>query len=413
MASLKISSFISTVAVSSAVLFIIVLLQNCKVVHSFNVATHESGLRFFLSSVARPNEINKIPSLPEDEPPTFFGYNILFHRARFGGGVNLITGSPKRMNPANPRSQHLGPERYNSSKTQGSMNACVIPRSVFVREDSHRMCQELHPENTEPGDGVGLSFAINRQGHTVTCPYPRPKDCDTSRYNPGFCFLGSRGGKRWSGIQQNVNFDCPVNGLDIVFVLDGSQSIGGENFEKVKEWVLQVIERFNIDTGANRVGVIQYSHFYEGWGLDDQPFIKTEIALGEVRKFEQLRQHLTEVSLQNYTTYTAHALNKTVMDFEDSGRLFDPSTKQVLILLTDGISTDKEYLPYSAKYVRSFGIQTYAVGVADAVQSELRTIATGNVMSNERVYQVGDFSDLADIVERLQGDIIENALEGN
>lgn len=62
-----------------------------------------------------------------------------------------------------------------------------------------------------------------------------------------------------------MSIDCPVENIDLMFVLDGSQSIGQINFVKVKNWVLDVIKAFNIDYSGNRVGIVQYSHFYEGW----------------------------------------------------------------------------------------------------------------------------------------------------
>lgn len=50
---------------------------------------------------------------------------------------------------------------------------------------------------------------------------------------------------------------------DILFVLDGSGSIKTNNFETVKAWVNSLTEKFNISNGLNRVGVIQYSHWYK------------------------------------------------------------------------------------------------------------------------------------------------------
>jgi len=37
-----------------------------------------------------------------------------------------------------------------------------------------------------------------------------------------------------------------------------------------------------------------------------------------------------------FTTYTAHALNKTITDFQASDRFDNSATSKVLILVTDG-----------------------------------------------------------------------------
>ena len=42
------------------------------------------------------------------------------------------------------------------------------------------------------------------------------------------------------------------------------------------------------------------------------------------------------IRLHSFTTYTAHALNKSVYDFQSSTRYSDPRTAKVMILLTDG-----------------------------------------------------------------------------
>jgi len=49
----------------------------------------------------------------------------------------------------------------------------------------------------------------------------------------------------------------------MVFVLDSSGSIGTANFEKVKRFVQDVINAFDIGFNKTRVGVIQYSDWVQ------------------------------------------------------------------------------------------------------------------------------------------------------
>ena len=49
-----------------------------------------------------------------------------------------------------------------------------------------------------------------------------------------------------------------------------------------------------------------------------------------------LQESVYKIALQDFSTYTAHALNKTVEDFKSSYRYNSSSTVKVLILLTDG-----------------------------------------------------------------------------
>jgi collagen type XII alpha len=57
----------------------------------------------------------------------------------------------------------------------------------------------------------------------------------------------------------NARLDCLNAGADIVFVLDASGSIGGDNFLKVKQFVKETIGAFDIGFDKTRVGIVQYS----------------------------------------------------------------------------------------------------------------------------------------------------------
>lgn len=59
---------------------------------------------------------------------------------------------------------------------------------------------------------------------------------------------------------------CPDYTLDIIFVLDGSNSVyiagngGGIEFTRIKDWVLSLSTLFDFTSnGTTFVGVIQYS----------------------------------------------------------------------------------------------------------------------------------------------------------
>lgn len=50
--------------------------------------------------------------------------------------------------------------------------------------------------------------------------------------------------------------------VDLIFLLDGSESVGEANFEIVKNWTSSLATKFRIEEQKVRVGVIQYSHFF-------------------------------------------------------------------------------------------------------------------------------------------------------
>lgn len=52
---------------------------------------------------------------------------------------------------------------------------------------------------------------------------------------------------------------CDDSYADVVFIVDASYSIGLENFQKVKEFIKQVVQIFHVGPQNTRVALIQYS----------------------------------------------------------------------------------------------------------------------------------------------------------
>lgn len=47
--------------------------------------------------------------------------------------------------------------------------------------------------------------------------------------------------------------------MDVVFLIDGSKSVRPENFELVKKWINQIIDKLAVSDTKTHVGVVQYS----------------------------------------------------------------------------------------------------------------------------------------------------------
>ena len=60
----------------------------------------------------------------------------------------------------------------------------------------------------------------------------------------------------------NVSFTekiCSTPEIDMVYVIDGSGSIGDDNFKRIKDFIQQLNKRFVIGTNDVRVGIQEYS----------------------------------------------------------------------------------------------------------------------------------------------------------
>jgi len=52
---------------------------------------------------------------------------------------------------------------------------------------------------------------------------------------------------------------CSSPKADVVFVVDSSGSIGSRNFQKVKSFIVSVVDSFEISNETVRVGLIEFS----------------------------------------------------------------------------------------------------------------------------------------------------------
>ncbi|KFV48813.1 Collagen alpha-1(VI) chain [Tyto alba] len=126
--------------------------------------------------------------------------------------------------------------------------------------------------------------------------------------------------------------ECTCGPVDLLFVLDSSESIGLQNFQIAKDFIIKVIDRLSKDervkfeAGESRVGVVQYSH-------DNTQEL---VAMGDanIDNIGALKQAVKNLKWIAGGTYTGEALQFTK---ENLLRRFT-SDKRVAIVITDGRS---------------------------------------------------------------------------
>ena len=120
--------------------------------------------------------------------------------------------------------------------------------------------------------------------------------------------------------------ECPA---DVIFMLDGSESIGETNFDQMKMFLRQLVSRLDIDRGNTRVGLVTFS---SGVG--------TTINLNAHSSVRSLQSAISLLRYPRGSTNTAVALAhvRTTMLTSAAGDRSDVSN--VVVLLTDGGSDD-------------------------------------------------------------------------
>uniref|UniRef100_A0A3P9MD47 VWFA domain-containing protein n=1 Tax=Oryzias latipes TaxID=8090 RepID=A0A3P9MD47_ORYLA len=175
----------------------------------------------------------------------------------------------------------------------------------------------------------------------------------------------------------------------IAFLLDGSGSVSGTDFTKMKEFVTNLISSLQQEDA--KFAVAQFSKGYETY-FDFNTYSPYDWKT-KVNEIKQLRG----------ITNTAGAIK---------------NIDKILIVITDGEPSDPEYLPSAIYQAQSANIVRYAIGVGRAFKSysgkrELDSIAS--YPPQKHVFQVESFQALENIRKTLQSQIfpIESQTGGN
>lgn len=189
---------------------------------------------------------------------------------------------------------------------------------------------------------------------------------------------------------------CKSVQYDLVFLLDTSSSVGKEDFEKVQQWVANLVDTFEVGPDHTRVGVVHYS---------DQP--TTAFELGRFDSREEVKVAAGTLTYHGGHTNTGDALRYVTrhsFSRQAGGRPGDRAYKQVAILLTDGRSQD--LVLEAAAAAHRAGIRVFAVGVGEALREELEEVASEP--KSAHVFHVSDFSAIDKIRGKLRRRLCES-----
>uniref|UniRef100_A0A8C0NSV1 Matrilin-2 n=1 Tax=Canis lupus familiaris TaxID=9615 RepID=A0A8C0NSV1_CANLF len=191
---------------------------------------------------------------------------------------------------------------------------------------------------------------------------------------------------------------CTEGPLDLVFVIDGSKSLGEENFEIVKQFVAGIIDSLAVSPKAARVGLLQYS-----------TQVRTEFTLGDFSSARDMKKAVAHMKYMGKGSMTGLALKhmfERSFNPVEGARPVSPGVSRVAIVFTDGRAQDD--VSAWARRARAGGITMYAVGVGKAIEEELQEIASEP--TDKHLFYAEDFSTMGEISEKLKKGICE-ALE--
>lgn len=176
---------------------------------------------------------------------------------------------------------------------------------------------------------------------------------------------------------------CKETPLELLFVIDSSESVGLKNFQIIKNFVKTLTDRVALDLATTRIGIINYSHKVE------------EVAhLTQFSSKDDLKRAVDNMQYLGEGTYTATALHAANRMFEAA----KPGVKKVALVITDGQtdSRDEKNLIEVVKNASDINVEIFVIGVVKRndpnfhiFHQEMNLIATDP--DSEHVYLFDDF----------------------
>lgn len=175
---------------------------------------------------------------------------------------------------------------------------------------------------------------------------------------------------------------------DIVFMVDGSWSIGAENFEQIRRFLYTLVNSFDVGPEHVRIGLVQYS---------TTP--RTEFLLNTHQNKRDILQYISRLPYMGGGTQTGQGLDFMLNEHfvEAAGSRARQNVPQIAVVITDGKSQDN--VETHAQELKGKGIVLYAIGIKDADEEQLKEIA--NEPHGQHVYSVSDFSALQGISQNI------------
>uniref|UniRef100_A0A4W5NFC1 Integrin, alpha M (complement component 3 receptor 3 subunit) n=1 Tax=Hucho hucho TaxID=62062 RepID=A0A4W5NFC1_9TELE len=310
--------------------------------------------------------IDPVPWKYVSEPAAGFGYEVVQRNP-----TSLLISAPL--------------EQYEQNR-RGQVYRCLVKDSS---------CTPLSIQVPSHGINMSLGLSMTKDPEslkTMVCGPTIPRECKTITTYNGMCFEVDSRLNVGQPVPSSLE-DCPGQ-TDIAFLLDGSGSVRRDDFQRMKNFVKDLIKEFlGRDT---QFAVAQYS---------TSCTIHFNLNTFDVINWDS---QVSSIGQQGGWTYTAASIIKVVQDVFSTSGGSRPKAKKILIVITDGESNDSVMLGNAASEAETKNIIRFAIGVGQAffktsAKKELETIASSPL--SKHVFQVGSFQALDQIKDTLQNSI--------
>nr|XP_057916539.1 collagen alpha-1(XXI) chain-like [Doryrhamphus excisus] len=196
--------------------------------------------------------------------------------------------------------------------------------------------------------------------------------------------------------EEDVRAGCSTAVNDLVYIVDGSWSVGVADFDTAKQWLINITSQFDISSHYTQVAVIQYS---------DNP--RLEIPLGKHQNAADLIRAIKAITYMGGNTQTGRAIRFAVDHVFSTSQRTSPVKNRIAVVVTDGKSQDD--VVDASMEARVQSITVFAVGVGNEIaNSELVSIA--NKPSSAYVLYAEDYTTIDRIRDSMEQKLCEESV---
>ncbi|XP_051954309.1 collagen alpha-1(XII) chain isoform X2 [Xyrauchen texanus] len=194
---------------------------------------------------------------------------------------------------------------------------------------------------------------------------------------------GFEGGSRKPQVSDSIK--CPVGAIaDLVFLVDGSWSVGRDNFKFIRSFIGAMAGAFDLGEDKTRVGVVQFS-----------TDTRTEFNLNQHFKRTDLLRAISNLPYKGGNTMTGEALDYLLKNMFTEASGSRKGFPKVAVVITDGKSQDP--VEGYAKKLKNAGVEIFTLGIKEADEEELKQMSSTPYRTH--VYTVPNF-DMIKAVEK-------------
>ena len=194
--------------------------------------------------------------------------------------------------------------------------------------------------------------------------------------------------------------ECQTRGIDLIFILDSSGSVGASNFQNVRDFVANLVSQLEIGPDSTRVGLINFASS-----------ATVQFSLNTHQDSSSLLQAIAIVPFTGGGTNTAAALTTLLSEFStvNGARPLQEGIPRVTIVVTDGQSNNPTATIVAANNVHASNIIAFAVGVGSNIPiAELNAIASDPDSRFVRLLSTFNADELRDLQELLSSEACQS-----